>query len=86
MASGGIAPGTQTPPVFTENRIEALRNHLRVLVKALKASYVEATAAGATQRQREDANLLVDNFAKSLGRRKGIPDVGCDDGRRRVRG
>ena len=42
-------------PVFTEVRIEALQNHLRALMKALKAGYVEATAAGATQKQREDA-------------------------------
>ena len=56
----------ETAPVFTEGRIEALRNHLRVLVKALKVSYAEAIADGATQNQRDDANLLVDNFAKTL--------------------
>ena len=56
----------ETGPVFTEARIEALRNHLRVLVKALKAGYTEAKAAGATQNQRENANLLVDRFTRSL--------------------
>ena len=64
--SGDESANMDTAPIFTEARIEALRNHLRVLVKALKASYAEATAAEATQSQREDANLLVVNFIKSL--------------------
>ena len=62
MAQGGAGAA----PVFTEIRIEALRNHLRALMKALKAGYSEATAAGATQKQREDANLLVGSFTKAL--------------------
>ena len=63
MAQGG----TDAAPVFTEIRIEALRNHLRALMKALKAGYSEATAAEATRKQREDANLLVGSFTKALG-------------------
>ena len=68
MADGGIgSAGTTATPVFTENRIVALRNHLRALMKALKVGYAEATATEATQKQRDDANLLVDKFTESLG-------------------
>ena len=67
MASNGAEDaGAYATPVFTENRIEALRNHLRVLVKALKVAYCEATTAESTQQRREDANLLVASFTKTL--------------------
>ena len=62
MAQGG----TDAAPVFTEVRIEAVRNYLRALMKALKAGYSEATAAKATRKQREDANLLGGSFSKAL--------------------
>ena len=63
MAQGG----EDAAPVFTEARIEALRNHLRALMKALKTGYSEAAAAGATRKQREDADLLLATFTRALG-------------------
>ena len=67
MAEGGAdLAGTNAAPVFTESRIVALRNHRRVLMKALKVGYVDAAAAGATPEQRGNANLLVDRFTSAL--------------------
>ena len=63
MAQGGA----EAAPVFTEARIEALRNHLRALMKALKTGYSEAAAVGATRKQREDADLLLATFTRALG-------------------
>ena len=67
MAQGGTnVAETSAAPVFTENRVEALRNHLRALMKALKIGYVDASTTGATPEQRVNANLLVDNFTRAL--------------------
>ena len=67
MAQSGTSnAGTAAAPVFTESRIEALRNHLRALMKAMRVGYTEAATADATQKQRENANLLVAQFTTSL--------------------
>ena len=64
--SGAGVAESVAAPVFTESRVEALRNHLKVLVKALKIGYAEAAAPDSTQKQREDANLLVAKFTNAL--------------------
>ena len=71
MASGGTGRDPSLAPIFTERRIGELRTHLAALWKALRISYADAKPATATQKQRDDANLLIANFAIEL---EGVED------------